>query len=291
MKKNRTIRRIIASKTSLSGAIIIAFFAVVALLAPFIAPPQNTQEPYQIPQTGYASEPVPPGNGHIFGTAEQQYDMFYGVVWGTRSAFKIGVSVTLAALLLGLLAGVIAGYCGGFVDEAIMRVTDIFLAFPGIVLAVVIVSMLGPGLSKVMVALAVVSWPSYARLVRGEVLSVKERDFVTAARAMGASGPRILLRHILPHCLYPVIIIASLDIGAMVLVAASLSFLGLGAPPGYADWGQLIALSRNWILGNAGDPLAYWHTVVIPGAAISFFVLGWNLLGDAFRDILDPRQQ
>ena len=291
MSQSRILKRISASKTSLAGAVIIASFALCALLAPFLAPPRNAQEPYQIPQSGYASEPAPPGNGHIFGTAEQQYDMFYGVVWGTRSAFKVGVSVTVAALLLGILAGVLASYAGGFADEAIMRVTDIFLAFPGIVLAVVIVSMLGPGLSKVMLALAVVSWPSYARLVRGEVLSVKERDFVAAARAMGASNTRILLRHVLPHCLYPVIIIASLDIGAMVLVAASLSFLGLGAPPGYADWGQLIALSRNWILGNAGDPLAYWHTVLIPGAAISVFVLGWNLLGDAFRDILDPRQQ
>ncbi|NLO92100.1 MAG: ABC transporter permease [Elusimicrobia bacterium] len=291
MKNSRILRRILASRTSLAGALIIAFFALTALAAPLLAPPQNPQEPYQIPQSGYASEPAKPGPGHIFGTAEQQYDMFYGVVWGTRSAFKVGVTVTLAALLLGILAGVLAGYAGGWADEAIMRVTDVFLAFPGIVLSVVIVAMLGPGLPKVMLALAVVSWPSYARLVRGEVLSVKERDFVSAARAMGASHARILLRHILPHCLYPVIIIASLDIGAMVLVAASLSFLGLGAPPGYADWGQLIALSRNWILGSAGAPLAYWHTVVIPGAAISVFVLGWNLLGDAFRDILDPRQK
>ena len=141
-----------------------------------------------------------------------------------------------------------------------------------------------------MIALTAVAWPSYARLVRGDILSVKERGFVTAARTLGASGGRIFWRHIVPNSIYPSVVVASLDIGYVVLTAASLSFLGLGAQPGTADWGQLIAMARNWVLGAPGHPLAYWYTVVVPGGAIFLFVLGWNLLGDAFRDILDPRQ-
>ena len=134
------------------------------------------------------------------------------------------------------------------------------------------------------------AWPSYARLIRGDILSVKERGYVTAARTLGARGPRILLRHIFPNCIYPAVVVASLDIGYVVLTAASLSFLGLGAQAGTADWGQLIAMARNWVLGTAQNPFAYWHTIVAPGGAIFLFVLGWNLLGDAVRDILDPKQ-
>ena len=141
-----------------------------------------------------------------------------------------------------------------------------------------------------MIAVTLVSWPSYARLLRGEVLSVKEREFVLAARALGASDARILLRHILPNCAYPLLVLASLSMGRIVVTAAALSFLGLGSPLGYADWGQLMSLSRNWILGSSGNPFEFWHTVLIPGTAIFLFVLGWNLLGDAARDILDPRQ-
>ncbi|MEK9145060.1 MAG: ABC transporter permease, partial [Elusimicrobiota bacterium] len=176
------------------------------------------------------------------------------------------------------------------VDETLMRLTDVVLAFPDIVLAVVVVAVLGPGLFKVMIAVTLVSWPSYARLLRGEVLSVKEREFVLAARALGASDARILLRHILPNCVYPLLVLASLSMGRIVVTAAALSFLGLGSPLGYADWGQLMSLSRNWILGSSGNPFEFWHTVLIPGTAIFLFVLGWNLLGDAARDILDPRQ-
>lgn len=290
LKSSRIFRRLAKNKTSLAGLFIIVFFCCIAVLAPLIAPPQGN-DPYLIPQSGYTPDPAPPSAAHIFGTTQQQYDMFYGIVWGTRTAFKMGVVVVAISLSIGILIGGAAGFYGKWIDEILMRVTDIVLAFPGIVLAVVIVAILGPGLEKVMIALALVSWPAYARLVRGDVLSVKERDFVTAVRALGAGNLRIFFRHILPNSIYPVVIVASLDIGAVVLTAAALSFLGLGAPPGYADWGQLIAMSRNWILGSSGSPFAFWHTVLIPGAAIFLFVLGWNLLGDAFRDILDPRQQ
>ena len=288
---SRFTARLKKNKASLFGLALVAMFGLAALLAPCLAPlGANSRDPYLMPQAGFAPEPEQPSAAHVFGTTEQQYDIFHGVMWGARTAFKIGITVVLISALIGIVLGALAGYFGGWLDEGLMRVTDIVLALPGMVLAVVIVSMLGPGLMKVMAALAVVSWPAYARLVRGDVMSVKERDFVTASRAMGAGSFWILTRHILPNSIYPVLIVASLDIGAVVLTAASLSFLGLGAPPGYSDWGQMIALSRNWILGSAGNPLAYWHTVLIPGSAIFLFVLGWNLLGDAFRDILDPRQ-
>ncbi|MDE2291914.1 MAG: ABC transporter permease [Elusimicrobia bacterium] len=277
---------------SLVGLGLLAFFGFVAAAAPVLAPPQaNSRNAYLIPQDGYSPDPRPPSAKHWFGTTEQQYDLYYGIVWGTRTALRIGIEVVGVSLAVGVLLGGLAGFYGGWVDEVLMRFTDIIMALPGIILAVVIVTVRGPSLGNVVIALAAVAWPSYARLVRADVLSVKEREFVLAARALGAGDARLLFRHVIPNSIYPVLVVASLDTGAQVLSAAALSFLGLGAPVGYADWGQLISMSRNWILGGAGDPLAYWHTVMIPGVAIFLFVLGWNLLGDAFRDILDPRQR
>lgn len=287
---NRTLKRILQNKASLAGLVLVLFFAAVALFAPLLAPAQNPRDPYQLPQSSYEVTPQPPSTQHIFGTTEQQYDLYYGVVWGTRLAFKIGITVTFFAFLIGLFLGAGAAYFGGKIDELVMRFTDIVFAVPSLVLAMVIAAMLGPDIRHMMMALTAVAWPSYARLVRGDVLSVKRRDFVTASKALGARGPRLLLRHILPNSIYPSVVVASLDIGYIVLTAASLSFLGLGAQPGTADWGQLIAMARNWVLGSGGNTFAYWYTVVVPGGAIFLFVLGWNLLGDGFRDILDPRQ-
>jgi len=285
----KTLRR---RPMSLLGFGLIGFFLVVALAAPVLAPPEaGSRDNYIIPQTGYSPDPVRPSKEHIFGTTEQQYDLYYGMVWGTRTAFSVALKVVGFSVLVGILLGGAAGFYGGWIDEILMRFTDVILAFPDIVLAVVIVAVRGPSLENVMVAVTAVSWPSYARLMRGDVLSVKERDFVAAARAIGASDARILFRHIIPNSIYPVLVVASLSMGRIVITAAALSFLGLGAPVGYADWGQLISLSRNWILGSSGNPFEYWHTVFIPGIAIFLFVLGWNLLGDAVRDILDPRQK
>ncbi|MEK7233408.1 MAG: ABC transporter permease [Elusimicrobiota bacterium] len=277
---------------SLLGAALIGFFLSVAALAPVLAPPEpGSRDAYIIPQTGYSPDPVRPSREHWFGTTEQQYDLYYGMVWGTRTAFKVAFKVVGFSVSIGVLLGGAAGFYGGWIDECIMRLTDIVLAFPDLVLAVVIVAIMGPSLEHVMYAVMAVSWPPYARLMRGDVMSVKERDFIAAARALGACDARILLRHIIPNSIYPVLVVASLSTGSVVITAAALSFLGLGAPVGYADWGQLISLSRNWLLGSAGNPFEYWHTVLIPGITIFMFVLGWNLLGDAVRDILDPRQK
>jgi len=208
--------------------------------------------------------------------------------------------VVIGSLAIGLFIGCIAGYYGGIIDELMMRFTDIIFAFPGLVLAMAFYmalpdkltilqwSVTFTALDKVLVALTVVGWPSYTRVIRGEILRVRTEDYIEAAKAVGCSDFRVIMRHILPNAMYPIVIIASLDIGAIVLTSAALSFLGIGAPKGYADWGQLIALSRNWIFGDIGNPLKYWHVFVIPGIFIFTFVLGWNLLGDAFRDILDP---
>ncbi len=267
----------------------VAFFALVAVAAPIIAPPVSLRDPYLIPTTGFEINPHPPDALHPFGTTENQFDLYYGIVWGARTAFKVTLSIVGLSLILGFVLGGVAGYYGGIVDEIVMRITDVFLAFPGLVLAVVIVAVLGKGLDKIVLAIGAVNWPIYARLVRGEVLSLTGREFVTASRALGGSDLRIILRHVMPNAVFPFIVYGSLDMGNIVIVSAALSFLGLGTEIGYADWGQLIALSRKWILGEPGHAFVFWYTVVFPAVAITLFVLGWNILGDALRDLADPR--
>jgi peptide/nickel transport system permease protein len=282
--------RVVKNPLALLGSVIIVTFIVIAIFAPLIAPtPEGHAEPYEIPRDGYSPIPRPPSEEHIFGTTAGQYDIFYGVIWGTRSAFNVGLVVIAIVVAVGIILGSLAGYFGGIVDEVIMRITDVFLAFPFLILAMAIVAAIGPSLRSVIIALTVVSWPSYARLIRGDILQVREEDYIEAARGIGASSWRVILRHALPNAIYPTLVMASLDIGAVVLSAAALSFLGLGPPEGYADWGQLTSFARNWIVGPLSAPFKYWYTVIIPGLFILFFVLGWNLLGDAFRDILDPR--
>jgi peptide/nickel transport system permease protein len=276
---------------ALTAASVIAAFVLLAVSAPLLAPSRTGRDPYLIPTVGFEMAPHPPSVGHPFGTTEDQFDLYYGIVWGTRTVFKVTLTVIGASVLIGLVLGSVAGYCGGLVDEAVMRFTDIFLAFPGLVLAVVIVALLGKGLDKVVLAIAAVNWPTYARLMRGETLTVKGEEFVTAARTMGASDLRIILRHIVPNAFFPFFVYGSLDMGNVVITSAALSFLGLGTEIGYADWGQLIALSRRWILGSPGHAFQFWYTIIYPAAAITLFVLAWNILGDAIRDVLDPRMR
>jgi peptide/nickel transport system permease protein len=283
-------RQLVKNPLSLAGLVVVAVFIIIAIFAPLIAPtPAGQSNPYLIPRDGYSAEPQPPSPQHILGTTQGQYDIFYGVIWGTRSAFRVALVVMAITILVGILLGSLAGYFGGLLDEVIMRITDIFLAFPALILAMAIVAAIGPSLNSVIIALTVVWWPSYARLIRGDILQVREEDYIEASRGLGASSRRVIMRHVLPNAIYPMLIMASLDIGAVVLTAAALSFLGLGAPEGYADWGQMTEFARNWIVGPQNDPLKYWYAVITPGVFILFFVLGFNLLGDAFRDIFDPR--
>ncbi len=283
------VRELFTRPTSLAGIILVLFFTVVAIAAPLLAPPPNPAEPFTIPRDGFRAEPKPPSEEHIFGTTEGQYDVYYGIVWGTRTAFRVGLIVTGATLVIGLVIGSIAGYYGGILDDILMRIVEIVMAFPfllaAITLAAVLRASVSTGIFAGMMALIAFGWPTYARLIRGDILSIKERDYVLAARAIGASDAYILFRYVIPNAIFPTLVVASMDIGSYVLSFAALSFLGLGAEPGYADWGQMISFARNWI--PALD--RYSHIILYPGIAILLFVMGWNLIGDAFRDIIDPR--
>ncbi len=285
------VRALFKNPTSVAGMILIVAFALVAIFAPVIAPPTNPDNPFIVPRDGFTSEPNAPSPAHPFGTTEGQYDIFYGVIWGTRTAFMVGIIITGTTLLIGLTVGTVSAFYGGWVDESIQRVVEIFLAFPFLLAAITAAAVLGPrvhnGILTGMLALILFGWPSYTRLVRGDVLSVKEREFVTAARMVGVRDLRMLMRHILPNAMYSVLVVASLDIGTYVLSFAALSFLGVGAELGYADWGQLLSFARNWIPNLAKD----WFIIVYPGMALVLYVLAWNLVGDAFRDALDPKMR
>lgn len=322
---SKTAKRFRRNPLAIVGVLIIVLFALVAIFAPqltisadarncvrdlglsagtlndvrnplkgafwraIVLPP--THSCYTVPRTTFSPIPVPPSEGAILGTTSGGYDIFYGLVYGTRTAFLIGIMVVGSALVVGIILGSVAGYFGGWVDNLIMRFTDVVLSLPSLVLALVLITVLGNGIFNIVLAIALVQWPSYARLLRGDILRVKEQEFVAGARALGARGPEIIFRHILPNAVGPLVIIASLDIGSVVLTAAGLSFLGLGTPVGYADWGQMISFARQWIIGPPGEPFGYWFVSFWPGLIILLFVLGWNLLGDAFRDVLDPRSQ
>ncbi len=286
-----TLHRIFRNPSAIIGFSLLFMFIAVAVLAPWIAPPKYAHNPYIMPHKGFSPTPKPPSRDNIFGTTSGQYDIFYGAVWGTRTAFKIGFFVVLIAGLVGITLGAVSGYYGGIIDEVLMRVTDIMWAIPTLVLAMAIVVAFGRGIDKIIIALSMVQWRWYVRVLRSEILTLRDQDFVQAARVMGVSDFKIILRHILPNGIYPVLIMASMDMGSMVITAAFLSFLGLGNPRGYADWGQMVALARNYIVGPVDDPLKFWFAILIPGGCIVLFVLAWNLIGDSLRDAFDPKQR
>jgi peptide/nickel transport system permease protein len=292
------VRRLLRNPSSLLGLVILALMVTVAVAAPVLAPcPDEARQraycgrsAYQVPKYGFSTEPTPPSAEHRFGTTPEQYDIYYGVVWGTRTAFKVGIAITALSLLIGLSVGSVSAYYGGWVDEAMMRVVEVFQAFPFFLAAITLATVLRsnpniPGTWPAVIALVAFGWMGYARLIRADVLSVKQREFVWAARSLGASDARIILRHVLPNAIYPVLVVASLEVGTIVVTFAALSFFGMGVPVGYADWGQMISSGRNRISTLNAD----WYVVVFPGAAIVLFSLAWNLLGDTVRDIMDPR--
>lgn len=293
------VRALFKNPASITGMVLIILFALVAIFAPVIvsvvepnvAKQADPDNPYATPRAGYDAQPAAPSADHIFGTTEGQFDIFYGVIWGARTAFMVGIVITGLTFLIGLTVGTISAYYGGVVDESIQRVVEIFLAFPFLLAAITMAAVLGPkvhnGILTGMIALTAFGWPSYARLVRGDVLSIKSRDFVLAARSVGVYDLRMIMRHILPNAMYSVLVVASLDIGTYVLSFAALSFLGVGTEMGYADWGQMLSLARNWI----PDLARYWWILVYPGITLILYVLAWNLVGDAFRDALDPKMR
>jgi peptide/nickel transport system permease protein len=284
-----TLHRIFRNPSAIIGFSLLILFAAVAVFAPQIAPPKYAHNPYLMPHKGFSPTPRAPSGQNIFGTTSGQYDIFYGVVWGTRTAFKIGLFVVCIAGLVGVTLGAVSGYFGGVIDEILMRVTDVMWAIPTLVLAMAIVVAFGRGLDKIMIALAMVQWRWYVRVIRSEILTLRDQDYVHAAKIMGVSETIIILRHIVPNAIYPVVIMASMDMGSMVITASFMSFVGLGAPKGFADWGQMVALARNYIVGPPGDPFKFWFAIVIPGGCIVLFVLAWNLIGDALRDAFDPK--
>jgi peptide/nickel transport system permease protein len=277
--------------TSIGLAIILAF-AFVAIFAPLLAPPPRPNTPYMIPHDGWNMTPSAPSAKHPLGTMPSQYDILYGVIWGARNAFRVGLLVVLANLAVGLVLGAVGGYFGGLVDEIIMRIADIFSAIPSLVLAMALVLALKDrSLTSVILVLIILGWPTYTRIMRAEILVVRNMDYILAARASGATHLQIIFRHILPNSLFSVIIVASMNIGSTILTAAALSFLGLGSQSGYADWGAMVATCRNFIVGPPENRLGYWYLVFIPGFVIALFTFGWNLLGDAVRDVFDPRMR
>jgi peptide/nickel transport system permease protein len=308
----RIVTGLVKTPASIIGFILIFTFIAIAIFAPVIAPPVGN-DPMKIPRDGFSGEPQPPGSPwnknvpeipfwykpltgneewvHLLGTAQGQYDIFYGVIWGTRTAFRTGIIVVITTVVIGVILGSTAAYYGGWVDNLIMRITDIFMTLPYIMMALIFSSVLTPILGRSllppMIAMITFSWMGYARIIRSDILSIKERDFVLAAKASGVKNGRILFKHILPNAIFPTLVLASLGIGDVVLGFAALSFLGIGTEIGYADWGQVLSFARNWITVLN----RYWFIVVFPGLTLTLFVMGWNLVGDAMRDVLDPRMR
>jgi peptide/nickel transport system permease protein len=225
---------------------------------------------------------LPPSATHWFGTDDLARDIFSRVVYGSRTTLWVVMLVAIIATPIGLLMGTVAGYLGGWVDTVLMRITDIFLAFPRLILALAFVAALGPGIDNAIIAIAITSWPPYARIARAETLTIRNSDFIAAVKLQGASAPRIIFGHVVPLCLSSLIVRVTLDMAGIILTAAGLGFLGLGAQPPLPEWGAMVATGRNYLIDQ-------WWVAAMPGAAIFVVSLGFNLLGDGLRDVLDPK--
>lgn len=256
----------------------VIFLIIIAIVVPILLPAAENIDQDVNPK----EQLLAPSAAHPFGTDELGRDIFKRVLLGTNISLKTALIAVGMALLIGIPLGAVAGFIGGFIDELIMRITDIFLGFPPLLLAIAISAFLGPSLENAMLSIALSWWPWYTRIVRGQTVSLKERQFVKAAKAIGTPSGMIISKHIIPNCIAPVIVQASMDIGGVILTIASLSFLGLGAQAPTPEWGLMVSTSRNYFLNG------WWYSI-FPGMAIFITVLAFNLLGDGLREILDPK--
>lgn len=268
-------RNFARNRLALTGLAIVLLLVLVAVFADVLAP--------YPPTTGPLIERLqPPSAAHWFGTDDQGRDIASRLIHGSRITLTVVLLVAVLAAPVGLLVGTVAGYAGGWVDSVLMRITDIFLAFPRLILALAFVAALGPGIENAVIAIAITSWPPYARIARAETLTLRQADYIQAVRLLGASPARIVLRHIVPLCTSSVIVRVTLDMAGIILTAAGLGFLGLGAQPPLPEWGAMIAAGRAYVLDQ-------WWVAAAPGAAIFVVSLAFNLLGDGLRDALDPK--
>jgi peptide/nickel transport system permease protein len=268
------------SASSMAGLVIVVLFVLIAAIGPWIVPyPEDAHGAVHLDRKLQA-----PSAAHWFGTDEVGNDVYTRVILGARVSLQIGLIITVVAALLGVPLGIVAGHAGGRLGEIIMRVTDVFLSVPALVLALAVVGALGPGILNAMIALSFVWWPGYVRLVQAKTLALGQETFVEAARAGGAGRLRIVLVHLLPNCVSPIVVKASMDMGTAILAAASLGFIGLGAQPPHPEWGAMISHGRNYL------PTWWWYST-FPGLAIYLTVLGFNLVGDGLRDLLDPKSR
>jgi peptide/nickel transport system permease protein len=268
-------RALASNPLTMLGLLIVVALVVFAALAPALAP----QSPIAQDLT---QRFIAPGGQYLFGTDEFGRDILSRILYGARVTLYIVVLVAVTAAPVGLLVGTVSGYFGGWVDAVLMRITDIFLAFPRLILALAFVSALGPGIENAVLAIALTAWPPYARIARAETLTIRSSDFIAAVRLQGASGFRIVLGHVVPLCSSSLIVRVTLDMAGVILTAAGLGFLGLGAQPPLAEWGAMVSSGRRYLLD-------FWWVATIPGLAIFVVSLGFNLLGDGLRDVLDPK--
>ncbi|HET7343910.1 MAG TPA: ABC transporter permease subunit [Methylomirabilota bacterium] len=276
----RSARAFTRNASSMLGLLIVALFLAAAAIGPWIVPyPEDARGAVHLEQ-----KLLPPSRAHWFGTDEVGNDVYTRVVLGARVSLQIGLIITVLAAAIGVPLGIVAGAAGGAAGELIMRVTDVFLSVPALVLALAVVGALGPGIVNAMLALSLVWWPGYVRLVQSKALALAQAPYVEAARAGGAGRGRVVFLHILPNCVSPIVVKASMDMGTAILAAASLGFIGLGAQPPYPEWGAMISYGRNYL------PTWWWYSA-FPGLAIYLTVLGFNLVGDGLRDLLDPRSR
>jgi peptide/nickel transport system permease protein len=274
-----TVRVILRDPLALLSVLVILLLLILALFGSWLAPYPDLGEG----RTNVPDRFLPPSGSYWLGADQLGRDILSRIIIGARIALQVPAIVVILAVAVGAPLGALAGYVGGWVDNLIMRVTDLFLAFPSLLLAVTIVAAVGPSLTNAMIAITISWWPWYTRLVRGVTLSLRERYFVEAARSIGVPTGTIILRHILPNCVTPILVQATIDFGTVILAAGSLAFLGLGTQPPAPDWGLMVSQGRSFILDE-------WWISTFPGMAIFVSVLAFNLLGDTLRDILDPRQ-